>query len=85
MSIIAIICTVTLIVSGIIMLVTILMHSGKGTGISDMLANSLQNSQGSMSVIEKNLTRITVICVIVFVISLILLMIFYPAGTINPQ
>ncbi len=85
MSIIAIICTVTLIVSGVIMLVTILMHSGKGTGISDMLANSLQNSQGSMSVIEKNLTRITVICVIVFVISLILLMIFYPAGTINPQ
>ncbi len=69
--------------SGIGMIICILMHSGKGTGISDMIASSMYSSQTGTSIIEKNLDRITIICAIVFMAALLALMILYPQGTIS--
>ncbi len=69
--------------SGIGMIIFILMHSGKGTGISDMIASSMYSSQTGTSIIEKNLDRITIICAIVFMAALLALMILYPQGTIS--
>ncbi len=60
----------------------ILLHSGKGTGISDMIASSVYSTQTGTSIVEKNLDRITIIFAIVFMVSLIVLMIIYPHGTI---
>ena len=40
MSIVAIIFSVLLVVSGIGLIVFVLLHSGKGTGVSDMIASS---------------------------------------------
>ncbi len=74
---------VLLVVSGIGMIIFILMHSGKGTGISDMIASSMYSTQTGTSIIEKNLDRITIICAIVFMVSLLVLMVIYPQGTIN--
>lgn len=73
---------VLLVLSGIGMIVFILLHSGKGTGISDMIASSVYSSQSGTSIVEKNLDRITIICAVVFLISLLVLMIIYPQGTI---
>lgn len=73
---------VLLVVSGIGMIVFILMHSGKGTGISEMIASSMYNNATGTSIIEKNLDRITIICAVVFMVSLLVLMIIYPHGTI---
>lgn len=83
MSIIAIIFTVLLIVSGIGLVIFVLLHSGKGTGVSDMIASQVYNNQSGSSIIEKNLDRITIICAIVFFVSLIVLMVVYPQGTIG--
>lgn len=74
---------VLLVLSGVGMIVFILMHSGKGTGISDMIASSMYSSQTGTSIIEKNLDRITIICAVVFMISLLVLMVVYPQGTIG--
>ncbi|MCI8340946.1 MAG: preprotein translocase subunit SecG [Eggerthellaceae bacterium] len=74
---------VLLVLSGVGMIVFILMHSGKGTGISDMIASSMYSSQTGTSIIEKNLDRITIICAIVFMVSLLVLMVIYPQGVIN--
>ena len=74
---------VLLVLSGIGMIVFILMHSGKGTGISDMIASSMYSSQTGTSIIEKNLDRITIVCAIIFMVSLLVLMIIYPQGAIN--
>lgn len=76
---------VLLVLSGIGMIVFILMHSGKGTGISDMIASSMYSSQTGTSIIEKNLDRITIICAIIFMVSLLVLMVIYPQGVINSQ
>lgn len=71
-----------LVISGIGLIIFILLHSGKGTGISDMIASSVYSTQTGTSIVEKNLDRITIAFAIVFMLSLIVLMIIYPHGTI---
>ena len=83
MSIVAIIFSVLLVVSRIGLIVFVLLHSGKGTGVSDMIASSVYNNQSGSSIMEKNLNRITIILAAVFLISLIVLMVVYPQGTIG--
>ena len=77
-----IITLILLVVSGIGLIVFILLHSGKGTGISDMIASSVYSTQTGTSIVEKNLDRITIVLAIVFMASLIALMIIYPHGSI---
>lgn len=74
---------ILLFVSGTGLVVFILMHSGKGTGISDAIASSMYSTQTGTSIIEKNLDRITIVCAIVFIVTLILMMIFFPTGMIS--
>ena len=73
-----IIMLILLVVSGLGLIVFILLHSGKGTGISDMIASSVYSTQTGTSIVEKNLDRITIIFAVVFLVSLIVLMIIYP-------
>ena len=79
----AIFLLVLLFISGTGLVVFILMHSGKGTGISDAIASSMYSTQTGTSIIEKNLDRITVFCAIVFILTLIAMMIFFPVGMIQ--
>ena len=78
-----IIMLVLLVLSGIGLIVFILLHSGKGTGISDMIASSVYSTQTGTSIVEKNIDRITIALAIVFMLSLIVLMIVYPKGSIG--
>lgn len=80
---IAIVLLILLVLSGIGLIIFILLHSGKGTGISDAIASSIYSTQTGTSIIEKNLDRITIVLAVVFLVSLVLLMIFYPVGTIT--
>ncbi|MEF9876956.1 MAG: preprotein translocase subunit SecG [Gordonibacter sp.] len=77
-----IIMLILLVVSGLGLIIFILLHSGKGTGISDMIASSVYSTQTGTSIVEKNLDRITIIFAAVFLLSLIALMLVYPQGTI---
>ena len=75
---------VLLVLSGVGLIIFILMHSGKGTGISDMAAQlHVILPQTGTSIIEKNLDRITIGCAIVFLLSLVVLMSIYPHGTVT--
>lgn len=78
-----IITLVLLVVSGVGLIIFILLHSGKGTGISDMIASSVYSTQTGTSIVEKNLDRITIIFAVIFLLSLLVLMIIYPHGTIR--
>ena len=73
---------ILLVISGIGLIIFILLHSGKGTGISDMIASSAYSTQTGTSIVEKNLDRITIIFAIVFIVSLLVLMVIYPQGSI---
>ena len=74
---------ILLVISGLGLVIFVLLHSGKGTGISDMIASSVYSTQTGTSIVERNLDRITIVLAIVFFVCLIILMIAYPHGTIN--
>jgi len=69
--------------SAIVMVISILFHSSKGTGLSDIIAGQVYHSSVGTGLIEKNLDRITVISAILFFVSIILLMLIYPQGGIG--
>jgi len=58
-------------VSGLLVLF-ILLHSGKGTGLSDMFGGG-GGSMGAGGAVERNLDRITIAAAIVFTITTVLL------------
>ncbi|MGC8464566.1 MAG: preprotein translocase subunit SecG [Acidimicrobiales bacterium] len=49
--------------------VFVLLHSGKGGGLSDMLGGSVNATAAGSTVAERNLDRITVILAVVFTFS----------------
>lgn len=73
---------ILMILSGLLSLLLVLMHSGKGTGVSDMIASSLYNANSGSGVWERNLDRLTVICVAVFLVSICVMALTFPLGTI---
>jgi preprotein translocase subunit SecG len=48
------------------LVVLVLLHSGKGGGLSDMFGGGLGASAAGSTVVEKNLDRITVVVAIAF-------------------
>ena len=67
-------------VSAVALTILVLMHSGKGTGVSDMIASSLYNSSFATGVMEQTLDRLTVIMAVVFAVCVVLCMFFFPQG-----
>jgi preprotein translocase subunit SecG len=49
---------------GLILL--ILMHSGKGGGLSDMFGGSMGSAAQGSTVVERNLDRITIVLALIF-------------------
>lgn len=80
---IMIVLMVLLIVSGAGLIVFILLHSGKGTGLSDMISAAVYNTSTGTSIVEKNLDRITIILAVVFMLTLIAMMVLWPQGSIS--
>ena len=60
MTVIMIICQVLLVITSLLLIGTILLHKGRGGGISDMFGGGISTSMRSSGVAERNLNRITV-------------------------
>jgi preprotein translocase subunit SecG len=62
------------IASSVALIVLILLHAGRGGGLSDMFGGgSLGGSMAGSTVVERNLDRITVAIAIVFLFATVLL------------
>ena len=59
------------IVSSLVLMLLVLLHRGKGGGLSSLLGGGVQSSLSGSSVVEKNLDRLTVIFSIIWLISII--------------
>ena len=70
-------------ISDVALIILVLMHSGKGTGVSDMIAASMYNSNAGSGIWERNLDRLTVIAALVFIGTIVVFMLTYPLGTIG--
>ncbi|HET7304154.1 MAG TPA: preprotein translocase subunit SecG [Segeticoccus sp.] len=60
MTVVKIALEVILVLGGLILTLLILMHKGKGGGLSDMFGGGMSSSLGGSSMAEKNLDRFTV-------------------------
>ena len=78
-----IILTILLFLSGVLTVILVLMHSGKGTGVSDMIASSLYNTGTGSGILEKNLDHLTVITATVFIVCVIVMALTFPLGAIG--
>jgi preprotein translocase subunit SecG len=55
------------------LIVSVLLHSGKGGGLSEMFGGGLGSAAASSSVVERNLDRFTVFSAIAFAFTTIIL------------
>ena len=65
--------SIVLIVASALMIVLVLLHKGKGGGLSNMFGGGVSSSLGGSAVVEKNLDRLTVICGLVWAVCIIAL------------
>ncbi|GAA2068794.1 preprotein translocase subunit SecG [Aeromicrobium halocynthiae] len=65
--------SVILTLASVMMIVLILMHKGRGGGLSDMFGGGVSSSLGGSSVAERNLDRITVGVAAVWAVSVVAL------------
>lgn len=70
-------------ISAIGLIVFVLLHSGKGTGLSEAIAGSVYGGDTGTSIVEKNLDRITVVFAVVFIVCLLVMMVIYPHGSVS--
>ncbi|MDG6950211.1 MAG: preprotein translocase subunit SecG [Nitrososphaerota archaeon] len=69
MSVLTAVLVVIQVLSCLGIVVFVLLHSGKGGGLSDMLGGSVNATAAGSTVAERNLDRITVILAVVFTFS----------------
>jgi len=63
--------SIVLIITSILMVVLVLLHKGKGGGLSDLFGGGISSSLGSSSVVERNLDRITIFTGVVWFLCIV--------------
>ncbi len=66
MDVMKVVLQVFLVLGGLFLTMLILMHKGKGGGVSDMFGGGFSSTMGGSSVAERNLNRITVTVALVW-------------------
>lgn len=71
MTVLKVLLIALIIITSVLLVLTILMHKGRGGGLSDMFGGGITQSAQSSGVAERNLTRITVGSLIVWVVCVV--------------
>ena len=53
--------SIFLVLTSVLMILLVLLHKGKGAGLSDLFGVGISSFYGGSSVVEKNLDRITIV------------------------
>jgi preprotein translocase subunit SecG len=69
--------SILLIIASLALIVLVLLHRGKGGGLSSMFGGSFYSSLSGSSVVERNLDRITIIAGIIWSVCVIGLGVLY--------
>ncbi|NBE98648.1 preprotein translocase subunit SecG [Nonomuraea sp. KC401] len=65
--------SIALILASLLMILLVLMHKGKGGGLSDMFGGGFSSNFGGSSVVERNLDRLTVITGVIWLVCIVAL------------
>ncbi len=53
--------SIMLVITSLVMILLVLLHKGKGSGLSDLFGGGISSNYGGSSVVERNLDRITIV------------------------
>ena len=65
--------TIVLMTSSALMILLVLLHKGRGGGLSDMFGGGVSSGLGGSSVAEKNLDRITIGVALIWIACIVAL------------
>ena len=65
--------SIILIITSLVMVLLVLLHKGKGGGLSDLFGGGVTSTLGSSSVVERNLDRITIFTGVLWFICIVVL------------
>ena len=65
--------SILLTITSILLIALVLLHKGKGGGLSNMFGGGVSSSLGGSAVVEKNLDRMTIVCGLVWAVCIIAL------------
>ena len=71
---------ILLVLTSTLLVVLILLHRGKGGGLSSMFGGSVSSSLSGSSVVEKNLNRLTVFTALIWTVCIVALGILIKVG-----
>ena len=69
--------SIILTITSVILALLVLMHKGRGGGLSDLFGGGISSSMGGSSVAERNLDRITIVTGVVWLAAIVALGLLY--------
>ena len=69
--------SIVLIITSVILALFILLHKGRGGGLSDLFGGGMSTSMGGTSAAERNLDRLTVVVGLVWLTCIVALLVLY--------
>jgi len=81
MDVLRIILNVLLVITSFLVIALVLLHKGKGGGLSDMFGGGISSGAGSSGVAERNLNRLTIGLALVWTAVVILLGLIQRVGS----
>ncbi|MGI8459892.1 MAG: preprotein translocase subunit SecG [Propionibacteriaceae bacterium] len=73
--------SIVLVVTSVVLSLFVLMHKGRGGGLSDLFGGGISSSSGGSSVAERNLDRITIVIGVVWLACIVALGLLYKLQT----
>jgi len=73
--------SIVLVVTSVVLSLFVLMHKGRGGGLSDLFGGGISSSMGGSSVAERNLDRLTIIIAVVWLAAIVALGLLYKLGS----
>ncbi len=80
MSVPILIFSIVLVVTSVALALSVLLHKGRGGGLSDLFGGGISTSLGGSSIAERNLDRLTIIIGVVWIASIVALNLLYKLG-----
>jgi preprotein translocase subunit SecG len=73
--------SIVLVVTSVALALFVLLHKGRGGGLSDLFGGGISSSLGGSSVAERNLDRLTIIIAVIWLACIVALGLLYKLGS----
>ncbi len=80
MSVPILVFTIVLVITSVALALSVLLHKGRGGGLSDLFGGGVSTSVGGSSIAERNLDRLTILIGVVWIASVVALNLLYKLG-----